>query len=88
MIEFNINQTVKVKLTEAGIRELQKQRQELNDGLLKLNLVSGLGGYVHEPDEDGYTSFQMWHLMQHLGHLCQLGCEPPFETEILLDIKS
>jgi len=85
MIEFNINQTVKVKLIETGIRELGKQRQELKS---RLPNSSSLEDYVHEPDEDGYTSFQMWSLMQHLGHLCQLGCEPPFETEILLDIKS
>ena len=85
MIKFNINQTVKVKLTETGIRELEEQRQELKS---RLPNPDSMRDYVHEPDEDGYTSFQMWQLIQELGPLCQLGCEPPFETEILLDINS
>jgi hypothetical protein len=38
-----------------------------------------------EPDADGYVRFQLWDLMYKLGKYCGLGCEPPFETVILID---
>ena len=79
MTVFNINNYVKVKLTEAGLDELRRQGMELREFCPRLHKYK-------EPkvDEDGYSKFQMHDLMKRLGHLCTLGCEPPFDTDILL----
>jgi hypothetical protein len=76
-MKFNINSYVKVKLNKVGIDELKRQHTEL-----KANFP-GLHDF-REPktDEEGYSRFQLHDLMNRLGHLCTLGFEPPFDTEI------
>lgn len=75
---MNMNEWVKVKLTESGIGELKRQHEELKV------LVPNLGRFNLNIDDDGYCKFQLWSLMNELGHLCKLGLEPPFDTEILI----
>lgn len=79
----NINQYVKVKLTQYGINELKQQRETLNNRL-KNRGGAGLGGYEPKIDKYGYTKFQVWDLMQRLGGVIQLGGKPPFDTEIIM----
>lgn len=33
-------------------------------------------------DSDGWSSWQLWNLMQELGPHIYIGCEIPFETTI------
>ena len=35
-------------------------------------------------DEEGYTSFQLWDLMNIFGPYLTLGTDIPFETDIIL----
>lgn len=82
MKSFNINDTVKVKLTEHGKKLLERDWNDFWGSRGKLN------EYPYkpkEPDADGYVRFQLWDLMYKLGKYCGLGCEPPFETVILID---
>ncbi len=37
---------------------------------------------VPEADADGWTKWQLWHLMQCFGEHMYNGCRIPFETEI------
>ena len=69
-MDFNINNKVRVKLTDYGRQALARQHNGLKE------------------DAEGWSEWQLWHLMQELGHLCCLGCQVPFETTIqLLEVK-
>jgi hypothetical protein len=82
MKSFNINYTVKIRLTKFG-KELHKQQYFWNS-------VDRLDQFPYTPpkeDENGYCEFQMWDLMEKFGPYCGLGKEPPFDTVILIDEK-
>ncbi|MFK5282175.1 hypothetical protein ACI3PL_21705, partial [Lacticaseibacillus paracasei] len=73
-INFNLNGYISVKLTEAGIKELERQHAEL------ASQVPSIGKYVpYSVDEDGYTRFQGWNLMNRLGHMTHLCSDLPFQ---------
>jgi repressor LexA len=77
---INANEKVKVKLTEIGLKELERQHDKLRKA------VSSAGPW--EPptvDEEGYSEFQLWVLMNKLGHLCQNGFGQPFATELVFE---
>lgn len=79
MTAFNVNYNVKVKLTDVGLHELKKQHIELQ------KYCPSIGDFNPPTiDENGYSTFQLWCLMRKLGHLCRLGHELPFDTEIIL----
>lgn len=82
MIEFNINEWVQVRLTDVGRAELHRQREELNKRLKRPFMHS-----IVNEDADGWSRWQMWNLMQRLGHLCGLGTQIPFETAIRIEVK-
>jgi hypothetical protein len=65
-MKLNINNIVKVKLTEHGHR------------ILRGNPIAE---YLIA-DEDGYTEWQMWLLFHTFGNHLYSGCVLPFETEI------
>lgn len=79
MYRVNINDYVKVKLTDHGVNILKKQHKELYERY-------GIGTPNYDPvvDELGYTSFQMHDLMERFGAYMKI-CNPlVFETEILI----
>ena len=78
-VNFNINEQVKVKLTEAGIDELRRQHDELNRVFPNAKLP-----FTLNTDEEGYTSFQMWDLMSRLGGKMSFHFQIPFETNIII----
>lgn len=67
MDKINLNENVKVKLTDFGI------------SLYKLR-------YDNDPkkDEQGYTSFQLWTLMNIYGLYIGMAKDAPFDLDILL----
>ena len=79
-MKFNINDMVKVKLTKAGVNELRRAHEDLNERCC-------CDFPFTEPlvDEDGYSKFQLWCLMSNLGHKCGMGHELPFETNIIIE---
>lgn len=81
---FNINYTVKIRLTKYGKELLMKQWKDFWRSVGKLDE----NPYTPpEEDENGYVEFQMWDLMRDFGSYCGLGYELPFETVILIDEK-
>lgn len=79
-MKFNINNYVKVKLTDKGRKVLEEEHNQLYARL-------GLGDVAYEApkeDENGYHKFQLWCLMESLGRHLSLGTDPVFETEIEL----
>lgn len=79
MAHYNINQGVKVKLTEMGLLILKQQHDDL------YNHANIAHEYV-EPniDKDGYSLFTMHSLMYRFGVYLTMGCDIPFEPDIIL----
>jgi hypothetical protein len=65
--QFNLNDDVKVKLTDHGRDLLAKKRR-----------------LTQQPDEAGYTKFQLWELMNIFGEHLYNGCSIPFEFNRIL----
>ena len=84
MKSFNINNIVKVKLTEYGKQMLERDHIEFWGAR---GMLDKFPYKPREEDENGYVEFQLWSLMYQLGKYCILGCEPPFDTVILIDEK-
>lgn len=82
MKRFNMNSNVKVQLTQIGLDELERQHNEYARD------IEYFREHPFKPpktDEDGYSTWQLHHLMSTLGHLCTLGFNPPFKTEMLFN---
>lgn len=78
-VNFNINDYVRVKLTERGFEILKKDAEEFR----RLYPTALLGAYVPpKVDAEGYSKFQLWHLMKEFGPHITMGTVPPFGTII------
>lgn len=78
-MNFNINDSVKVKLTEIGLNEMKRQHNELNF------LIPNLPDFTPRiTDDNGYSTFQMHDLMNRFGHMMVAGLQLPFEPDIKL----
>jgi len=86
-MNFNINETVKVKITPFGHKILK----EYHDNLMqKIPNTSTLERKYQEPpvDEDGYIAMQLWSVMQKFGPHIHLGMnEQPISTTIIIGDK-
>lgn len=78
--KFNINQKVKVKLTDFGKNILDTYFAEINISPIHYSCR-------YKADKLGYITFQMWDLMSIFGeHIC-MGAPICFENnEIIFDI--
>lgn len=76
---FNINDTVRVKLTDEG----RKAHRENFDKLYCSNPNKPEYRPIKE-DDDGWSSWQMWYLMQQFGPHTYMGCELMFHPTIEL----
>lgn len=77
-VKFNVNDSVRVKLTDLG--------RSIHHGHYA-ELVERLGNmpYVYRPVEEdsaGWSTWQLWVLMECFGQHLHNGCVLPFETEI------
>ena len=81
MTPVNTNAYVKVKLTERGLEIMRERHARLYQGV-------PLAPDFREPDtdEDGWSRWQLWQLMQEFGPYLSGGMRVPFETEILIDL--
>jgi hypothetical protein len=80
-MHFNINDSVRVKLTEEGKRifleDAKHWRSQLPPAVAKTLPVS-----LPTTDADGYCSFPMWEFMRLYGPHLHLGCEIPFDARL------
>ncbi|WP_438498029.1 hypothetical protein [Paenibacillus sp. IHBB 3054] len=79
---MNFNDGVKVKLTEYGEQILRNRHEELNLHYLERG-VKDIGPYVSRADPEGYTSFQIWGLMQEFGPHMSIAKPEPFKGEMI-----
>ena len=81
--DFNINNYVKVKLTEKGKYIYYHQFDDINECRQKIG-CKPLNPLELKYDDEGYVEIQMWHLMEIFGEHLYNGCEIPFNTTIKL----
>lgn len=82
-IRFNLNDNVKVKLNEYG-HQIHKQWHADFLDLLRPEYRMNHPYRPPTEDEEGYSSWQLWSLMQIFGPHIELGRFPPFSTEMIL----
>ena len=83
---FNINDYVKVRLTDRGKYLYQHRFDSLNAKILRDGGEPIIPAEL-EYDNDGYTEFQLWHLMEIFGRHLFNGCEIPFEITIKFEVN-
>ena len=79
MTPFNINNTVKVKLTSTGIEVLKLSHEELQK---KFPLLSNF--VVPDTDSNGYSTWQLLELISCFGPTINVR-NPPFHSDILIN---
>lgn len=79
-MRFNVNNHVRVKLTDYGRRVLRKWHDDLY-------WRSEKPPEYHPPkeDADGWSRWQLWDLMSKLGPSISMSMAVPFETEIEIE---
>ena len=83
MFTYNINDKIKVKLTEYGNSILEK---EVTDTLSRLKGFNYQDYFPYHTDKDGYTEFQLWDFMRIFGsHFC-MGCQQIIEKNGIIFI--
>ena len=80
---FNVNEQVRVKLTDAGKAALTRLHEEEVSALRAQGITGDLGN-AFELDAEGYWPVQLWKLMVKLGPVSGLGFPDLFDANILL----
>lgn len=78
MIKINLNEMIKVKLTDHGKDIFYHQFDEINEFVGRVALEP----HYPEVDENGYTKFQLWQFIDQYGEHIGVGKKPiimPFE---------
>ena len=83
MFTYNINDKIKVKLTEYGNSILEK---DVTDTLSMLKGFNYQDYFPYHTDKDGYTEFQLWDFMQIFGSHFQMGCKQIIEHNEIIFI--
>lgn len=80
MMALNLNETIKVKLTDLG-KEIYYHQHDQLDEYLRGRGFKGLERHFPAVDKDGYTSFQLWSFIELYGP--HMGMEKPNVIEPL-----
>ncbi|MDQ0492754.1 hypothetical protein [Paenibacillus brasilensis] len=80
--KINFNEYVKVKLTETGLKILREQCNELNSYIGQRG-GSKVFGIHNKTDDEGYTRFQIWDLINTFGTHLTMGLPEPFESTMI-----
>lgn len=86
-ITINLNDIVKVKLTDVGKDIYYHQNDELNEEI-RQHGGRTVEARMPKVDEDGYTSFQLHDLMTLYGPHIAVWKKLPFEINILYEVQS
>ena len=80
-INFNCNEYVYVKLTQFGKEILAKDEEEFR----RLYNIEPIYKFKPE-DEDGWSKWQLWDLMNIFGPYMKMGCNNPFDLSIKFEV--
>lgn len=84
MKKFNLNDKIKVKLTEHGIDIFYHQYDESNE-FIKARGGKPIESRMPKIDNDGYTEMQLWYFMELYGQYIGMG-KPNVLTDLNLYI--
>lgn len=73
MFTYNINNKIKVKLTERGKAILENEVADTMN-LLKIFKFTSDDYFPYPEDVDGYTEFQLWNFIRIFGNYFYVGC--------------
>jgi len=82
---FNINDYIRVKVTERGFAVMDATDDALNATIAPLPaafLRRSIRRRREQAENDGWSEWQAWDLFETFGTSMHLGCDIPFETEI------
>ena len=82
----NINDKIKVKLTEHGKAILDKDVANILPSQLIKTLISDKTYYPYHIDKDGYIEFQLWDFMRIFGPYFWNGCPHIIEHDEIIFI--
>lgn len=85
LMRFNVNDHVKVRLTERGRTLLRKNHDKL---FAPVPPAARMEFFLPEEDAEGWSEWQLWCLMQEFGPHMHMGFDPPFETTIELPCET
>lgn len=82
-MDFNVNHSVFVRLTDEG-RRLHRKASDDHNAFVASASPSFIGYAYIKPEEDldGWSKWQLWELMASFGEHMYNGCRPPFELNI------
>lgn len=78
-MKFNVNNSVRVRLTDTGHDVLERNHRALFTGYPEREFPE-MRQVVE--DANGWSEWQLWDLMSQFGTSLYNGCDVPFETEI------
>ena len=82
-MKFNVNDKVRVRLTDRG-RTIHRNAYES----LRRDVPSLSPYRPPTEDQDGWSDWQLWYLMREFGASMFNGCEVPFQTTIDIVVKA
>jgi hypothetical protein len=88
LVPFNINDYVRVKLTDYGRYIHMRQFYENYSGVHTLGEKQSIKYSPPKEDREGYSRWQLWNLMSTFGEYMGLGFENLFETSIEFEIEN
>lgn len=83
-VPFNINETVRVKLTDHGRKIHREHFRKLN---ATIPVTADLKYMPPKEDAEGWSEWQMWCLMEAFGPHIGMCREQPFETSIEFQVE-
>lgn len=85
-IPFNLNDNIKVKLTEIGYQHLADMHNELV-GIIPNWIMVDSSFYKNMADKDGYTTFQAWEFIYKFGNKTGNGYPQYYLLDVLLEVE-
>lgn len=85
MKSLNVNAVVEVRLTASGREIINRRHEEFLNSITEKARERWKNFTPAEANEDGYSTFQLWNLMNIFGPYIDMAVEPPFETIILIE---
>jgi hypothetical protein len=82
-MKYNINETIRVKLTPYG----RAVHMERHFNFWRQHRPNNIPIYTPKEEQDGWTRWQLWELMEVFGEYVGLCKQPVFETEIEIPVK-
>jgi hypothetical protein len=86
-VKFNMNNRVKVKLTDKGKTIFSELDKKVDKHIVD---IIGQNVYSSRISEKGYVVMQMWEFIEVFGQYMYLGVDLPVEMDIILrseDVK-